>query len=209
MKLEIGALFLAFLGGMVVQDRMTPDQVKWKDYGEDPMANPQFMADWTASAATGEHHEHLAKSVGEFDVAGKMWMSPDAEPMQSTATAKRRTVLGGRYLIEEYKSEFMGMDFEGMLIQGYDNLAQEPFSIWIDSMSTWPAFARGEKGEDGVVEFRGVMKDVMTPGGRPSRSNMRNTANGGCVMSMYDTVPGGGEYKVMELTYTKKDGKEK
>lgn len=35
------------------------------------------------------------------------------------------------------------------------------------------------------------MKDVMTPGG--------------CVMTMFDTLPTGEEYKVMELTYTKRE----
>lgn len=209
MKIEIGALFLAFAGGMVVQDRMSPEDIVWKDYGEDPMANPQFMTDWTASAAVGEQHELLAKSAGEFDVKGKMWMSPDAEPMAMVATAKRHMILGGRYLVEEFKSDFMGMPFEGMMIQGYDNLAKEPFAIWIDSMSTWPSISRGKQGEDGVMHLEGIMKDVMTPGGRPSRSEVVDTEDGGGVMRMFDSLPGGGEYEVMELTYERKKGEKK
>jgi len=204
MKMEIGALFLAFVGGMVVQDRMSPDEVVWKVYGENPMANPQFMADSTAAAAVGAEHQLLAKSAGEFEVKGKYWMAPDTDPMPSRATAKRHMILGGRYLIEEYESEFMGTPFEGMMIQGYDNLAQEPFAIWIDSMSTWPLILRGERGEDGVEKLTGLGKDVMTPGGRPMRFEVRPTEDGGGVMAMYDTLPDGGDYEVMELTYTRK-----
>lgn len=203
MKVDIGFVVLALFGGMVAQDQMSAQDVQWKDYGEDPMANPQFMQDWMAAGAVGEHHKELQATVGTYEVAGKMWMAPDAEAMPSTATATRKSILGGRYVVEEYKSSFMGMPFEGMLVQGYDNLSQEYVTVWMDSMSTWPSISRGKARADGVIELGGTMKDVMTPGGRPSRTTLQETEGGGCVMSMYDSMPEG-EFKVMELSYTKK-----
>lgn len=204
MKAEISFLTLAFLGGMFAQKQMTPEEVEWKDFGENPMANPEFMKEWQASGTPGEAHAQLAKTAGEFTVDGKMWMGPGQDAMPTTATASRKMVLGGRYLIEEYKSDFMGMPFEGMLIQGYDNLHGENFSIWIDSMSTWPSISHGKWNDEGVLDLHGVMHDVMTPNGRPTRSTVTKGADGGGTMSMFDTLPDGGEFKVMELNYTRK-----
>lgn len=201
MKVDIGFVVLALFGGMVAQDQMSAQDVQWKDYGEDPMANPQFMQDWMASAEVSEHHEALGQTTGSYEVAGKMWMSPEGEAMPTTATSTRKSILGGRYLIEEYKSSFMGMPFEGVLVQGYDNLAQEHVSIWMDSMSTWPSISRGKEGEDGKIHYRGVMKDVMTPGGRPSSSTIEHHEGGGWTMAMFDATPDGKEFKVMELQY--------
>lgn len=206
MRLEIGLMTLAFFGGMVAQDQLQADEVEWVDYGEDPMANPKFMADLMTAGAPGENHKQMAESVGEFKVTGKMWMEPGAEAMPTTATASRKTVLGGRYVIEEYKSDFMGMPFEGMLIQGYDNLAGEHVSIWMDTWSTWPTISSGNHDDQGVLHLRGTMRDVMTPKGRPSHSAISGESQDGGTMSMYDTRPGGGEFKVMELTYERTGG---
>ena len=204
MKVDIGFVVLALFGGMVAQDQMSAQDVKWKDYGEDPMANPQFMQDWNASAEVGEHHKTLQQTAGTFEVAGKMWMGPGTEAMPSTATASRKSLLGGRYVMEEYKSSFMGMPFEGVLLQGYDNLAGEHFSIWMDSMSTWPSISRGKMGEDGKIHYTGTMKDVMTPGGRPTSSTIEEHEGGGWTMAMFDSTPTGDEFKVMELNYAAK-----
>lgn len=203
MKLQIGMLAMAFFGGMAVHDTMTADEVVWVDYGEDPMTNPKFMQDWMASTTPGEAHAALGKTAGDWTVATRYWMGPDMPPNDAKATSSRKMILGGRYLVEEYKSEFMGMPFEGMLIQGYDNLQEDHFTIWIDNMSTGPSMARGKMDEAGSVHHVGLMRDVATPAGRPYRHVTHAMEEGKMTFDMFDSKPEGGEFKVMELSYTK------
>jgi hypothetical protein len=201
MRVEIGLMTLAFFGGMVVQDQVRGDEVKWVDYGENPMENPEFMADWMASQTPGAEHEHLAASAGQWKVDATMWMDPKAPPMESQGVASRRMIMGGRYLIEEYKSEFMGMPFEGMLLQGYDNLKQEHWGIWVDNMSTWPSISTGRRDANGALTYTGLMHDISTPGGRPYKHVVREKNADETQFDMYDSTPDGTEFKVMGMTY--------
>jgi len=203
MKVEFGVLALAFFAGMVTHDQMSADEVVWVDYGEDPMANPEFMQDMMAAGTPGEEHGKLAASAGTWKVDANMWMDPEGAPIESVGKAERRMILGDRYLVEEYESSFMGMPYHGMLIAGYDNLKQEHFSIWLDSFSTAPSMSRGKKNEAGVLEQTGIMHDVMTPGGRPYRSTIGGMEGDQTTFEMFDTRPGGGEFKVMEMTYSR------
>lgn len=207
MKVELGFVVVAFFGGALVQDQVSGDGVKWVDYGENPMANPEFMKDWTASAAPGDEHKKMEDYAGEWDVETKMWMVPGTEAMPGTAEAKSHLILGGRYLLTEYKSDFMGMPYEGFLVQGYSNLQNQNFSIWMDSMGTVPSIAWGQRDDTGTLETTGTMVDVMTPGGRPTRSIGKDHGKDQFSYDMYDSLPDGSEWKVMELVYSRKGSK--
>jgi Protein of unknown function (DUF1579) len=179
------------------------DRVDWVDYGEDPMQNPQYMKDLMVAGSPGPQHEALASRAGSWSVEGKMWMAPGADPMPMKATARTEVLLGGRYIIEEFKSDFMGMPFEGRLIQGFDNLSQEYWSLWTDSMSTGCYISRGTETSPGHVEFRGTATDILTPNGRPSRMTTTDNGDGSYTMKMFDTREDGGEFQSMELRYTR------
>ena len=206
MKLEIALIGLAFLGGMTFQQQTGTKPAAaptTQDWGDDPMANPEFMAAWIASSTPGEHHAELAKAAGTWDVVTKMYMSPGAEATDSPAHAESKMILGGRYLMEEFKSEFMGQPFDGVLLSGYDNLHGEYFSIWLDTMSTWPSVVRGKKDKEGRVSQSGLMHDVMSPEGRPYR-HVSWEEDGKFRTTMYDTLPDGTEWEVMDMTYSRK-----
>ena len=179
------------------------DRVDWVDYGDDPMQNPEYMADMTVAGATGPQHEALASRAGSWSVEGKMWMAPGAEPMPMNATATIEVLLGGRYIIEEFKSDFMGTPFEGRLMQGYDNLAQQYWSLWTDSMSTGYWLSHGTETSPGQVEFHGTANDILTPNGRPSRMTTTDNGDGSYTMKMFDTREDSGEFQSMELRYTR------
>ncbi|MFT7668627.1 MAG: hypothetical protein ACI8X5_001321 [Planctomycetota bacterium] len=204
MKIEIGLVAFAFLGGVVAQDKMTAGQVVWVDYGENPMANPDFMAAWMASMTPGEHHAKLSKAAGDWDVKAKFWMTPDGPPMDAVGTSKTRTILGGRYILEEYSSEFMGMPYEGMLIQGYDKINEEYVSIWLDNMSTRPAISSGTTDDKGVLTSIGVMYDVSTPAGRPSKFISSPQGEDAALFQLLDNNMAGEEFKVFEMNYSRK-----
>ncbi len=206
MKVELGLLTFAFFGGMAAQDAMTPDEVVWVDYGENPMENPEFMTAMMAASSPGAPHAEIAKAAGEWNVASKMWMDPQAPPIDAAGTAKSRMVLGGRYLMEEFKSNFMGMPYEGLMLQGYDNLKQEYFTIWMDNFSTWPSISTGQIDKDGKFLSTGIMKDISTPAGRPSKFLVQGKDKDTSLFEMFDHTPTGDEYKSFEMLYKRKAG---
>ncbi len=203
MKLLIAALALALLGGLACQTTSEQEDPRDK-WGENPMENPEFMEAWMASAAPGEAHQEIAKGAGTWDVVTKMYMEPGAEAQVSAAVAESRLILGGRYLVEEFRGEFEGMPFEGQLLLGYDNVGQEYFSVWCDNMSTAAMVARGVKGEDGKVVQIGTIKDVLTPEGRPYKHVSWSDSDDLQHAAMYDTMPDGTEWLVMEMTYRRR-----
>ena len=203
MRLELTLAVLMLLGGAACQsaDKSPDPRDKW---GENPMENPEFMALMTESMTPTAAHQEIAQGVGSWDVETKMYMSPGAAPEISAATAESRMVLEGRYLLQNFRGLAMGMPFEGMLILGYDNLSKEYFSIWMDTWSTWPALARGVEDEKGKVNQVGVMRDVMTPGGRPFRHVTWCPNPDEQQARMYDTLPDGTEWLVMEMVYRRR-----
>ena len=74
-------------------------------------------------------------------------------PMPSTASIK--VLLGGRQTVEEFKSDFMGMPFEGRLLQGYDNVTQRYWCVWTDNMSTGCMISYGTETSPGTIEYLG------------------------------------------------------
>ena len=179
------------------------DKVHWVDYGEDPMANPEFMNAMMQAGTPGPQHAELAKGVGHYRVETHYWMGPDQPAMPMDATANVEMILDGRYMVQEWKSDFMGMPFEGRLIMGFNNLTQEYWSLWIDSSSTGYSISTGKENENGDIVLHGMMHDPLTPHGRPYRSVSTQAQDGDFMFTMYDSTPDGGEFKVMEMKYIK------
>lgn len=180
-----------------------PERVEWVDYGEDPMQNPQYMTDMTAAGAPGSQHEALARHAGSWKVEGKVWMEPGADPVPMQATAEVEVLFDGRYIVEEFKSDFMGMPFEGHLMQGYDNLNQQYWTLWTDNMSTGYMLSHGTETSPGKIELAGTAIDLLTPKGRPFRMTTTDNGDGSFTMKMFDTRKIGGEFQSMELLYTR------
>jgi len=181
----------------------TNSSVEWVDFGADPMQNPEYMTAMTASGAVGSQHELLAGRAGTWKVEGKMWMEPGGPAMPMNATAKTNVLLGGRYTVEEFRSDFMGMPFEGRLISGYDNLTEQFWCMWTDNMSTGYFMSHGDETSPGHIELEGTATDILTPNGRTTRMTTTNHDDGSYTMKMFDTREESGEFQSMELHYIK------
>ncbi len=167
------------------------------------MTSDEMMAAMMELGTPGEAHAAFDEHVGTWKTSMKYWEPGNPETMTMEGTSTIETIMGGRYMVEEFQADFMGMPFEGRLIHGYDNLANEYWSIWFDNMSTWPSLSTGQMADDGTLEMGGTMKDARTPGGRPSRSVIVPQDDGSMVFTMFDVNADGSEWKVMEITYTK------
>lgn len=176
------------------QDRSAPPA----DMG---MMDPAMMARMAELAAPGPAHAEFAKLAGTWEDSYVVNM-PGMPPMDTKGTRTIKSLLGGRYILEEMEFNMMGMAMQGMSIMGYDNLKKEYVSIWMDSMSTWPIFSRGTKNQSGEVETKGTMVDAA--GERPFRMVWRQKGPNEVEAEMYDTIPPQGEIKVMTIKSTRK-----
>ena len=166
----------------------------------------EMMAKWAAMNAKGPEHKKFEQMVGTWDAEMKWWMAPGAEPMVSPATAEFELIFDGRYVKQTYTCQWMGKPFTGMSIEGYDNFKKKYVSIWLDSDSTGISMSLGTADESGkVTTYYGKMDDPMTgQKDKVVKSIAREINENKVVYEMYDTPPGGAEYKNMEIIYTRR-----
>lgn len=150
----------------------------------------------------GEQHADLAKSVGEFTIATEMWMAPGTPPQKGTATGKREMILNGFYLQETFKMNFMGMPYEGRLIQGYDTVRKRYVVVWTDNMSPVPHISYGEM-KDGKIEMKGEAPD-HTGKLEGRRMVIENPIGDKSTVTFFAVQPDGTERMDMRLVYASK-----
>jgi hypothetical protein len=78
-------------------------------------------------------HKSLSALTGAWKGLTKTWFEPDVLADESETQGTFRPVLGGRFLIYEYKGSMQGKPLEGMAIYGYDIPNNTLQCAWIDS----------------------------------------------------------------------------
>jgi len=168
-------------------------------------AEEKAMMDAMVKAGTpGANHELLASVTGDWTFKSRMWMKPDAPPMESTGTVNYAPLYGGRYVEGHYKGDMMGSPFEGRGLMGYDNVTRKFQTTWADNMSTMIVFMTGDYDPaTKTLTYTGTMDDMMKPGTKVGvRQVVRLASNDSHVMEWYETRDGK-EAKMMEITYTR------
>jgi len=158
------------------------------------------------SMTPNENHKLLLQFVGDWDVKAKMWMAPGAPAEESTGVATTKSEFGGRFVFMTYKSEFMGMPFEGRLTMGYNNNSKQNEAVWVDNMSTGLWFSTGSVSSDGKIFTMGGT--FVEPDGSKKTAREVTTFKtpDNYVSEFFETGADGKENKMMELTYTRKGG---
>lgn len=174
-----------------------------------PGMNPEDMAACMAAATPGEQHKFLAKGVGTWTGKCLMWMAPDTEPTKSECTSTVTSIMDGRFVKVENAGEIPGMGpFHGFGINGFDNVSKKFQSTWIDNCGTGMMTGTGELSSDGstltwkynyncpILKKPAVMREVE-----------KYTGNDTMTLTMYMNEPHSGkEYKMMEISFTRKAG---
>lgn len=192
-KVLTPVLILLFAFTLFAQEEQPMDQS-----GQDAA-----MQAWTDFMTPGEQHTNLAKGVGEWKVSQKFWMAPGGEPMETEGTASAEMIMGGRYLVTNHKGTVMGMPFDGMSIEAYDNAAEKYVSIWIDNMGTGLAYSEGNYNDSGKLVYEGTMTDPMTKSAAWFKQTVEHVDENTINFEMFMKNPDGSEFKNMEITYTK------
>jgi hypothetical protein len=158
---------------------------------------------WMEYITPGKYHEMMAKTAGEWKAVIKMWMDPSAEPQLSEGTTVNEMIMGGRYLKSTQSAMMMGMPFEGFAIEGYDNGKKEFVSIWIDNMGTGIMLSSGAYDETSkTIILKGSMPDPT--GVNVEYRQVTKIIDDNKYISEMFTNYGSGEFKMMEIEYTRK-----
>lgn len=168
-----------------------------------PVDMEAMMAEMVRLGTPGEEHARLVDACGSWDVEGAFYMEPGGEPTPTKASAEITSLLGGRMTQETYRSEFMGMPFEGLLLQGYDNLKQHYWAVWYDNLSTWGMQMTGNYEEQDTLVLEGTAYDCMSPDGRTVRMVLTEQDSDHVNMKMYDVAEDGSTNLTMDLNYTR------
>ncbi len=111
-----------------------------------------MIESFETSKNSGKHFL-LAQFVGEWEGVARTWFEPDKIADESPVKGTMRLLLGGKFIMHEYKGSFGGKPQEGLAIYGY-HLDLEKFqSAWVDSFHTGTAiiFSAGNKGADSMA----------------------------------------------------------
>ena len=184
--------------GLLAQDtkpsKPTPEQMQ-----------EMMQQAWMEYMTPGEEHKQLAKRAGKWNFQGKMWYGPGMPAADFDGTSSIKSVMGGRYLFEEVKSEVEGMEFLGFGIGGFDNLTKQYVGTWLDNMGTGIIRMKGTASGDGkIVNYTGEHPALLAGRYKITRTVETITDDDNFVISMYDTSPDGQEFKMMEMIYTRK-----
>jgi uncharacterized protein DUF1579 len=153
----------------------------------------------------GPQHKVLASLAGSWEFTSQMWMAPGQAPQEWKGTAERKMILGGRFLEEKVTATFLGQPFHGFGLNGYDNAQGKFVGTWLDSMSTAMSTSVGTADASGkVITYERDEYDVMARAKTKSRDVLRIVSPDKEVLEFYKLLPGGKEFKMMEIVYTRK-----
>jgi hypothetical protein len=179
-------------------------QDKPKEHTGHEMGDPGMEA-MAKAAAPGEQHKRLARMAGEWTFTNKMWMAPNQPPAESGGAMYAQMIMGGRYIQTNWSGHMMGMLFEGRGIEGYDNLAKQYVSSWVDNMGTGIIYSTGSCDEKGTkCSMKGDMLDPMTGQKSYMRQEVTWIDDNTFKNEMYGPGMDGKEFKWMEMTVTRK-----
>ncbi|MFO0829850.1 MAG: DUF1579 domain-containing protein [Phycisphaerales bacterium] len=171
-----------------------------------PGMSAEDMKAMMEAATPGPMHQHLAQAVGTWNGALNMWMTPDSPPMPMTCVSTVTPVMDGRFVKMETTGEMPGMGmFNGMGINGFDNVSQKFQCTWIDNMGTGMMTGTGELSPDGktltwTMSYNcPIQKKCVT-----MRQVETMTDKDSMKLEFFGPDPKSGkEFKSMEIVYTR------
>jgi Protein of unknown function (DUF1579) len=172
--------------------------------GQKPMDPQAMMELWKQLGTPGEPHKLFATLVGSWTTTTKEWMEPGKPPMESTGTAEMKMLLDGRFLYQEFNGQMMGQPFNGIGIDGYDNMRKKYVTAWMDSMGTGIFLMEGTASPDGrTITLRGSHPEPA--GGKMTHRAIWTIIDAdNQTFDMYGAHHGQKEMKMMEIVYTRK-----
>jgi hypothetical protein len=172
-----------------------------------PQMSPEeaaMMQKWQAYMTPGPAHAHFAKSAGAWDAKVSWRMDPNQPWATENGSETRQVIMNGLFVQSHFKGTMMGQPFDGMLIEGYNNMTKQIESVWIDSMGSGMMVQTGEMSSDGkTINMSGSCSDPMSGQTKKLRSVVEITDENAHVVRFYDTGKDGKEFESMKIEYTR------
>ncbi len=153
-----------------------------------------------------EHHKILQKEVGTWTAKVTSYMG-ESGPLEEPDVSEGKEVnrmLGGMWLVSDFRGKLGGLQFEGHSVTGWDSKQEKYVGSWVDSFS--PAAAHTLGSYDKETNTMNWEMESMGMDGNPSKSKMVVVYKDKDqrTMTMYSQVPGMEKMaKVMEIEYTR------
>ncbi len=150
----------------------------------------------------------LAESEGVWDADITMTLpGPDGKVTASKSKGtETNRLIGGKWLISDFKGEFANTPFEGHGQNGYDVKKAKYVATWVDTMSTHIDLMEGTYDEK--TKTLTLNADSEDPNsGKPMKLRLETQfkEDGTRVFTEYVQMEGQKDFaKVMEVTYTKR-----
>ncbi len=97
----------------------------------------------------GPAHKQIVGLAGSWDVTVTYVLS--GSERTGTARCESHWILGGRFLQQEYNSNFMGKPYTVLQLLGYDNQKKKTIELMMNNLSTGVLHNEGSISEDGKV----------------------------------------------------------
>jgi hypothetical protein len=153
-------------------------------------------------------HKILAMEEGEWDADVTTTVpGPDGKLITSKSKGvETNRLLGGKWLISDFKGEFLNTPFVGHGVNGYDAKKGKYVASWIDSFSTHIDLMDGSYDEK--AKKLTLNAEVENPAnGKPMKLRLETEFkdDGSRTFTEYVQTEGQSEYsKFMEIKYTKR-----
>ena len=185
----------------------TTDVSEAKPQAEAPPDSATMMKNWTAYMTPSKPHEMMASWNGTWSGDITMWHAPGTPPEKSKGTAVYKMMLGNRYQVGNFTGNMMGQPFEGMSTLAYDNAKKMFISTWLDNMGTGIMVLEGpwdESTKTMILKGKGIDPSAGNAREMDIREVFKTVDENTQVMEMYGPAPDGKEFKMMEITYSRK-----
>lgn len=154
-----------------------------------------------ASLAAGPHAQ-LAAFVGTWAGPTQTWFTPGEPANESLTSGTVRAILGGCFVVHEYRASVDGQEMEGQATLGFDIARNRFVCAWVDSFHNGTAVMFSE-GEPGVTDEISVLSHYDVAGGPPWgwRTTFAQPSLDELVVSHFNVPPEGEEYLGVETRY--------
>jgi hypothetical protein len=166
----------------------------------------QIAAALENAMTPGDGQKKLGFMVGTFDAKLRTWATPSSAPAEETGVMVGNWVLEGRYIQMMLASNVGGEPYSGIGYAGFDNTTKKYVCTFMDTGSTGMEWYTGGFDASGMkATLKASVTNPVT--GKPTPLEMRLVldAAGNHVTELWGEGLGSTMFKMMEITYTKRN----
>lgn len=142
----------------------------------------------------------MNQDLGTWNATVKVWMAPDAPPMEMAGTEVNKWDCHGMWMLTSFDAA--DGSFAGRAIGGWDPHQKKYVSVWADSWTPQLLMNRGtHDAASNTFHFAGEMLDQSTGKLHKTRGMMSYPDADTRLYTSWNTPPGGTETKSLEITY--------